>query len=125
MLSCASLVGFVATARADAARQFYQSVLGLELIEDGPFALVFNANGTTLRVQKVERLTPAPFTVLGWVVDDIGSTVRGLSAKGVACQRYAGLQQDELGIWHTPQGASVAWFCDPDGNTLSVTELGA
>ena len=120
--SSATSVGLVATANAEAARQFYESVLGLALLEDTPFALVFDSNGTTLRIQKVQQLTRAPYTALGWAVRDIRSIVRALAAKGVAFQRYDGLGQDPLGIWRSPNGALVAWFRDPDGNTLSITE---
>ena len=122
MLYSTSLVAFVATAQAEAARQFYESVLGLSLVEDSPFALVFDSNGTTLRVQKVEQVTPAPYTALGWQVTDIEASVRSLRAKGAVLQRYEGLSQDALGIWKSPSGAKVAWFRDPDGNTLSLTE---
>src|SRR5262245_12709630 len=122
MLNSASLVGFVATAAPEAARQFYESVLGLVLLEDTPVALVFDANGTTLRVQKVQQVTTAPYTALGWVVRDMRSVVQALTAKGVVFHRYEGLPQDQLGIWRSPDGASVAWFRDPDGNTLSLTE---
>ena len=122
MLTAASLVGFAATANAQAAKQFYQSVLGLALVEDAPFALVFNSNGTTLRIQKVQQVFPIPYTVLGWAVADIQATVRALSAQGVVFQRYDGLDQDAEGIWQSPGGARVAWFRDPDGNTLSLTE---
>ena len=122
MLHSTSLIAFVATAQAEAARQFYESVLGLSLVDDSPFALVFDSNGTTLRVQKVEQVTPAPYTALGWQVTDIEASVRSLRAKGAVFQRYEGLSQDALGIWKSPSGARVAWFRDPDGNTLSLTE---
>ena len=122
MLHSASLVAFVATAQAEAARHFYESVLGLSLLEDSPFALVFDSDGTTLRVQKVEQVTPAPYTALGWQVTDIEASVRSLRTKGAVLQRYEGLSQDALGIWKSPSGAKVAWFRDPDGNTLSLTE---
>ena len=125
MLSTATLMGFAATADPAAARQFYQSVLGLELVEDGPYALVFAAHGTTLRVQKVEAVAPVPYTTLGWQVTDIATEVRQLVARGVRFERYAGLPQDEHDIWRTPAGAMVAWFRDPDGNTLSLTEFHA
>src|SRR5262249_52033953 len=121
-LAKASLVGFVATARAEAARHFYESVLRLVLLEDTPFALVFDSNGTTLRIQKVQQVIPAPYTALGWAVPDIRSAVGGLAAMGVVFQRYEGLSQDAQGIWLSPSGAKVAWFRDPDGNTLSLTE---
>ena len=122
MLSTAKLVGFVATAKPAEAKHFYQIVLGLTLIEDGPYALVFDANGTTVRVQKVQKVSVAGYTALGWKVSDIRAAMQHLSEQGVVFERYEGLPQDPAGIWRTPDGSSVAWFRDPDGNTLSLTE---
>jgi catechol 2,3-dioxygenase-like lactoylglutathione lyase family enzyme len=121
MLSKAKPVAFVATADGARARAFYEGVLGLRVIEDQPFALVLDALGTKIRVQKVERVAHTSYTALGWEVSDIVETVRALAGNGVAFARYPGMQQDELGIWTTPAGAKVAWFEDPDGNVLSVT----
>lgn len=123
-MSLTSVVAFIATARADVARDFYQQVLGLTLVEDSPFALVFTSGGTTLRVQKVPQVAVAPYTALGWSVADIRATARELAAKGVTFQRYDGLAQDADGIWEAPGGALVAWFRDPNGNTLSITQGG-
>jgi catechol 2,3-dioxygenase-like lactoylglutathione lyase family enzyme len=122
MLGRCAIQAFIATRDADAAKRFYGDVLGLRLVADESFALVFDANGTELRVQKVRELTPHPFTV-GWIVSDIAADVRELSARGVTFQRYDFMPQDELGIWTTP-GAQVAWFKDPDGNLLSIAQLG-
>ena len=122
MLSTSKLVGFLATARPADAKRFYEDILELSLLEDGPYALVFSANGTVLRVQKVQAVALAPYTALGWSVSDITATVQNLGNKGVKFQRYEGLPQDDKGIWRTPDGSSVAWFRDPDGNTLSITE---
>jgi catechol 2,3-dioxygenase-like lactoylglutathione lyase family enzyme len=122
-LGTAKVVCFAATARVASARAFYGEVLGLKLVEESPFALVFDANGTTLRVQKVDAVTPAKYTVLGWEVDDLRSVARGLVTRGVRFRRYEGMDQDADGIWASPSGALVAWFEDPDGNTLSLTEL--
>ena len=122
MLASSVLTSFVATADAERARSFYQDSLGLPLVADDPVALVFDANGTTLRISKVEQVVAAPYTVLGWNVADIGQAVRTLAAKGVLFERYEGMQQDELGVWASPGGAKIAWFKDPDGNLLSVTE---
>ena len=124
MLSHSRLVGFVATAKPAEARSFYQSVLGLLLVEESPFALVFDANGTTLRVQKVGAVSPAPHTALGWHVENIREAAAALAVRGVIFERYDGLQQDGQGIWTSPDGSRVAWFRDPDGNTLSLTERG-
>ena len=125
MLGSRAVVAFVATRDPERARAFYEGVLGLRLVADEPFALVFDAHGTTLRVQKVQELAPARHTVLGWLVPDIAAAVRSLSAGGIAFERFAGLPQDDLGVCAFPGGGRVAWFKDPDGNTLSLTEGGA
>jgi predicted enzyme related to lactoylglutathione lyase len=122
MLKSASLVGFVATAHPEDAKRFYEHVLGLALAEDGPYAMVFKAGGNTVRVQKVQQVQPAPYTVLGWSVADIRASVEAMATRGLVFERYAGLLQDEHAIWRTPDGSSVAWFRDPDGNILSLTE---
>src|SRR5438876_10884459 len=95
MLKAAKPVCFVATAKAAAAKKFYRDVLGLSLVEDSPFAIVFDANGTTLRVQKVQAVSPAQYTVLGWEVDDIHAAVERLHKKGVRFEFYDGMSQDE------------------------------
>jgi catechol 2,3-dioxygenase-like lactoylglutathione lyase family enzyme len=125
MLSGSSLVAFVATAAPEKALHFYGSVLELRLVEDTPFAMVFDANGTTLRVQKVQQVAAPPYTVLGWTVADIRAVARGLATAGVTFERFGGMPQDTQGIWASPSGALVAWFRDPDGNTLSLTQLGS
>ncbi len=122
MLASAKVVSFVATSDAARAKAFYGGVLGLRLISEDGFAVVFDANGTTLRVGIVPELVLAPYTVLGWGVDDIAAAVRGLTAAGVQFERYSFLQQDDLGIWSAPGGAKVAWFKDLDGNVLSLSQ---
>lgn len=122
MLGSARLTGFVATVDAARAREFYQVTLGLVLVTEDRFALVFDCGGTPLRVQILGEFRPQPFTVLGWEVADIRGAVATLTARGVVFERYPGMQQDELGIRPSPSGARVAWFQDPDGNLLSVTE---
>ena len=122
-LASCDVIAFVATTEPDRAREFYETVLGLHLIEEQPFALVFDANGTMLRIAKIEELTPAQYTVLGWAVSDIAGAVIELQRKGVTFERFEGFDQDDLGIWRSPDGASVAWFRDPDGNMLSLTQL--
>ena len=122
-LASADFMGFVPTRDMSRARPFYQSVLGLPMEGESPFACAFRANGVLLRVVTVEQLTPFPFTLIGWSVEDIAATVAGLSARGVAFERFEGVEQDELGVWQAPGGAKVAWFKDPDGNTLSLTQF--
>ena len=123
-LASSSLVAFVGVCDPDRAKRFYGDTLGLRLVsEELPFALVFDVQGTMLRVTVVPEVKPAKFTVLGWKVPDIQAAVSSLEEEGVEFQRYAGLQQDGLGIWTSPNGARVAWFHDPDGNILSVTQF--
>lgn len=121
-LGSRKLVAFVATLDPVRAKEFYGKVLGLRLTSEDNFALVFDANGTSLRVSVVRQLVPAGYTVLGWLVPNIEQAVRELTARSVQFQRFDGLQQDDLGIWSAPGGAKVAWFRDPDGNTLSLTQ---
>src|SRR3954465_14013014 len=115
-----AVIAFVATVSPERARAFYEKGLGLELISDEKWAVVFNAYGIMLRVQKVESLKPQPFTVLGFTVPDIAKAVRDLVAKGVDFVRYDFFPQEALGIWDAPGGDRVAWFRDPDGNLLSL-----
>jgi catechol 2,3-dioxygenase-like lactoylglutathione lyase family enzyme len=122
VLANRDVVAFVATRDAARARAFYEGTLGLRVVADEPFALVLDAHGTTLRVQKVQELTPARHTVLGWLVPDIAAAVDGLAARGVAFARYPGLPQDDRGVCAFPGGSRVAWFADPDGNTLSLAQ---
>lgn len=122
MLGSHKLVAFVATRDPVRAKAFYGDTLGLRLISEDQFALMFDAHGTVLRVSIVVELVPAKYTVLGWVVPDIVATVGELKKAGVKLEHFGFKDQDELGIWTAPGGARVAWFKDPDGNTLSVTE---
>jgi predicted enzyme related to lactoylglutathione lyase len=122
-LKSADIICFAATKNSEVAKKFYEDTLELTLIEDSPFALVFDANGVMLRIQKVQEFTPAKHTTLGWKVTDIRAQIKSLSSRGVQCQSYEGLCQDELGIWKSPSGALVVWFLDPDGNGLSLTEF--
>ena len=124
MLNTSSVVAFAATSQPDTARAFYGESLGLTLLEETPFALVFDAAGTTLRIQKVEQATPPPYTVLGWEVTGIDSTMEALTGRGIAFEKFQGLPQNEQGVWITPDGTKVAWFRDPDGHLLSLTENG-
>ena len=122
MLSDKKLKAFVPTTMPDKAKAFYQDLLGLELLAEDEYALEFNANGVLLRVITVPVLKPQEFTVLGWNVSDISSLIRSMNNKGVHCEKYHFLIQDDLGIWTSPGGSRVAWFKDPDGNVLSLTE---
>jgi len=121
-LAKSSLCAFVATANAEAARDFYENSLGLTFISDEEYALVFDANGTTLRIQKVGEVTAHQYTSLGWHVEDITAAVTQLTANGVKFERYDFMQPDELGIVSFPEGARVAWLKDPDGNLLSLDQ---
>lgn len=123
MLDASKIMAFVPTQDREKARAFYVDVLGLRFVKDDGFATVLDANGNMVRVVKVAAdYKPAPFTILGWEVEGIVEKVRKLQGAGVVFERFSFFQQDELGIWTTPNGDKVAWFKDPDGNTLSVSE---
>jgi catechol 2,3-dioxygenase-like lactoylglutathione lyase family enzyme len=124
MLENRPVISFVATARPGEAAAFYADVLGFRLVEDSPFALVFDlGGGRMLRVQKLPSHAAAAHTVLGWDVADIAAAVAAMVARGVAFNRYPRLEQDADGVWTTPDGHKVAWFSDPDGNGLSLTQF--
>jgi catechol 2,3-dioxygenase-like lactoylglutathione lyase family enzyme len=122
ILEDARAVAFIAATDLDRAHEFYAGVLGLPLVERSEFANVYDAGGTPLRVTRVEERAAAEYTVLGWVVSNIGGAMGALAAKGVTFERYPGLGQDEDGVWTAPGGSLIAWFRDPDGNVLSLEE---
>jgi catechol 2,3-dioxygenase-like lactoylglutathione lyase family enzyme len=124
MLESSDLVAFVAATDLRRARAFYEQMLGLPVLEQNDIACVLDAHGTMLRVTAVREVARRGYTVLGWRVTDIVAAVRDLTARGVAFLRYEGMSQDEHGIWTAPSGAQVAWFTDPDGNVLSLTQEG-
>ena len=123
MLDTADLIAFAATTDLDRARVFYEQVLGLPVTEQTDLACVFDANGTMLRVTAVPEVARAGYTVLGWRVADITAAARELSARGVTFLRFDGMDQDADGVWTSPGGGRIAWFADPDGNTLSLTQF--
>lgn len=125
MLESADVIAFVPTREPAKARAFYQNTLGLKFVSEDPFALVFDANGVTIRianVSSVKSFKPAAFTILGFHVSNAETAVKELAKKGVVFERFTGMDQDALGIWDSPSGARVAWFKDPDGNILSITQ---
>ena len=117
-----TLIGFIPTADADRARAFYADLLKLEFVGDDGFAVVFRSGANMLRIARVERVTPAPYTILGWEVPDLRATVQELAGAGIEFLRYGFLEQEPSGIWVTPSGSMVAWFADPDGNILSLSQ---
>jgi catechol 2,3-dioxygenase-like lactoylglutathione lyase family enzyme len=121
MDNSAKIVAFIGTRNPQRAKDFYRDTLGLNMVSEDSFALVFDVKGTMLRVSTVPELTPAKFTVLGWEVSDIVTSVNELQKAGVVFERY-NFPQDELGIWTAPGGARIAWFKDPDSNILSLSQ---
>ena len=123
MLDNQEIMAFIPTLDFDRSRAFFEGVLGLRFVNNDGFAMVLESNDTTIRVAKVQKdWTPAPFTILGWKVKSIETIVAGLAERGVVFERFSFFEQDPLGIWTAPSGDKVAWFKDPDGNTLSVSQ---
>ena len=124
LLDSSKIMAFSATTDAERAKTFYRDQLGLKLVSEEQYALVFDAGGTMLRVQRVNEVPEAKYTSLGWQVPDIEAKVDELAAAGVKMERYGIPGQDEKGIWTPPGSATkVAWFKDPDGNILSLTQF--
>jgi catechol 2,3-dioxygenase-like lactoylglutathione lyase family enzyme len=122
MLSSCKMTGFILTKDYDRARSFYEGKLGFQFVSLDQFALVMHTGQNTIRISKVPTFTPLQSTVLGWEVNDIVSTAKWLAERGVATEKYAFVEDKELGIWSAPNGAKVAWFKDPDGNVLSISQ---
>ena len=122
-LDDARLIAFVPTTDLPRARAFYVETLGLPVTDESPFACVVDANGTMLRLTPVRKLSRVRYTVVGWAVDDIASTVASLTGAGVHFLRHRGMEVDDAGIWTSPSGDRVAWFDDADGNLLSLTQF--
>ena len=122
MLGGEKLVAMLGTSQPDAARAFFEGVLGLTFVGEHPHALIFDSGGTRLMVQKVDAVTPPRGTALGWSVSDLRGLMTRLIERGVRFERFEGMEQDELGVW-SPAGPTtgVAWFKDPDGNRLSLS----
>ena len=123
MLATSDVIAFASTTDLARARTFYEATLGLPVVDENAFACVFDAHGTMLRITAVGEVAHPGYTVLGWRVSDISATVTGLESQGVVFTRYDGMNQDAQGVWTTPNGDRVAWFTDPDGNVLSLTEF--
>ena len=122
MLTEPKITSFIPTTQAKRSRQFYQDTLGLVLVSEDNFAMEFRGGDTLLRVTIVNELSPHPFTVLGFRINEIEKQVKSLSTKGVNFERYDHFDMSDLGIWSSSSRAKVAWFKDPDGNLLSLTE---
>jgi catechol 2,3-dioxygenase-like lactoylglutathione lyase family enzyme len=123
MLGNEKIMAFAGVSDADKARTFYRDTLGLTMLYEDNFALVFDVGGIMLRVTLVGQVRPQPYTVLGWQVNDATFTARALAKAGVTPERYPHVEQDEDGIWTAPGGAKIAWFRDPDGNILSIAQM--
>jgi len=122
MLSAGDLIGFVHTTDYDKARAFFEGKLGLEFVSLDKFALVVNSGCRMIRITRVPKFTPLQGTVLGWRVEDIQSVATWLTNRGVILEKYTFAQDQTLGIWTAPEGSKVAWFKDPDGNILSISQ---
>jgi catechol 2,3-dioxygenase-like lactoylglutathione lyase family enzyme len=122
MLASSNVIGFVPTKDSAQARSFYEGKLGFQFVSEDQFALVVRAGETMIRIAKVKDFAPPPFTVLGWEVSNIEEVVAWLQKRGVAFEKYPWVANKELGIWTAPTGDKVAWFKDPDGNVLSVSQ---
>ncbi|MBV8898447.1 MAG: VOC family protein [Acidobacteriaceae bacterium] len=118
----ARLVAFIVISNAERAQAFYSGVLGLKFLKNDGFALVFEFNGTMLRAGIAQSVAPTHNTVLGWEVPDISVAATKLTQSGIELKRMPGMKQDDLGIWTAPDGSKVAWFQDPDGNWLSISQ---
>lgn len=124
MLGEETLVAFMATSKPAAARAFFEGVLGLTFVHEHEHLVVFRSGGALVSLQKTDVVTPPHGTALGWNVKDLRGVMRDLIARGVTFERFEGMEQDDLGVWSPAPGTGVAWFKDPDGNLLSLSQDG-
>lgn len=122
MLASSKIIAFVPTTDPVRSKAFYGGVLGLRFVKDDGFALVFDANGIMVRVAKGRDFKPAQYTILGWEAKDIEKELPDMIKKGVRFEQFGLPGQDKMGIWTAPNGDRVAWFKDPDGNTMSISQ---
>ena len=122
MLGQITITAFVPTRDAEKAKAFYEGVLGLRFVKDDGFALLMESNGVKVRIARVPEYKPAQFTILGWEVSGIEEVIDGLQEKGVHFEKFGFFEQDARGIWTAPNGDKVAWFKDPDGNILGLSQ---
>jgi catechol 2,3-dioxygenase-like lactoylglutathione lyase family enzyme len=123
-----SPICFIMTTDRERSKAFYIEKLGLKYVDEDAFATTFDLNGVPLRLSDTggAPFTPSFHTIMGWQVEDIDATVKQLSEKGITFQIYEGFGQEPSGIWSDPSGrARIAWFLDPDGNNLSITQSNA
>ena len=125
-LTAASPISFILTADRARAKPFYLGALGLPVVAEDPFAVTLGlAGGAVVRLTDLPGHVAQHHTVLGWAVADIRAALAELRGKGITFKIYDGFGQDPDGIWTPPGGgAQVAWFADPDGNVLSLTQFG-
>lgn len=122
MIAAGKLVGFLITTDYEKAKAFYEKKLGFEYVSQDQFALVMRVGGHDIRITKAAKFTPLQGTVLGWEVDDVTAAVKWLASRGVSTEKYPFVPDKKLGIWEAPGGGKVAWFKDPDGNVLSLSQ---
>ena len=124
MLRDRQLVAFALITDASRAKDFYCGVLGLPLQSEDGYAVVVDAGGTPLRLAIVEQVPEPTGTNIGWLVEVVNASARELAAKGITFERFPGMDQDADGVWKpTPDSGGVAWFRDPDGNRLSLSQI--
>ncbi|MBB3675960.1 VOC family protein [Modestobacter versicolor] len=111
----------------DAARAFYEGVLGLRTSPEpemrGIMHLHLAGGRDVLVYAKGADHTPASYTVLNFPVPDVDAAVAELTARGVRFEQYDDPPTDENGVMRAG-GPLIAWFTDPAGNVFSVIEEG-
>ncbi len=119
----ATPVAFLYVSDRERALGFYRDTLGLALRSADAFGDFIELGGALLRMTVMPDHQAHPHPVLGWNVEDIRATVEALRDLGIAFTIHEGLGQDALGIWTAPDGNTrIAFFADPDGNVLTLSE---
>ena len=122
-LQSSTPVAFLYVTDRERALTFYREKLGLKLRSSDEFGDFIDLGSGLARMTLLPDHAATPHPVLGWNVGDIGAAVKALRERGVAFNIHEGMGQDALGIWTSPDGRSkVAFFSDPDGNVLTLSQ---
>lgn len=121
MLGNSTAHAVVAVRDLEQAKKYYGETLGLKIKSENPGGILFASGNTDVFVYSSEFAGSNKATCVFWEVDDVDTCVSGLKAKGVTFETYDMPGVEREGDIHVMGPMRAAWFKDPDGNILNVT----
>lgn len=123
MLSQSTIIAVIAVQDIVTAREFYEDILGLELIDESPEGILYKSGDGRLLLYESPNGGQNPATSAAWVVDDVEACVDELKDKGISFEHYDDMPVEWQGDLAVSGDMKSAWFKDPDGNILSVGNM--